>query len=132
MSISEELIEQLQGDNYSLIEENEKLCEDNIALQAEVEKLRSFIGNMTRKFACHSNYHGDTIVSLLTCAKEGKEVGIARPLEGYADVKNIIDIFIKRMSQKTGYILDRDEHTLYFVELDDIKEIGEQMKVDFG
>ena len=33
------------------------------------------------KFAGHSNYHGDTILCKLICMAEGKDVGIAKPLD---------------------------------------------------
>ena len=34
-----------------------------------------------RKFAGHSDYHGDTVLSIIACMGEGKEVQSARPLD---------------------------------------------------
>ena len=55
----------------------------------EVESLKSELSNTRRKalleaaskFAGHSNYHGDTILCKLICMAEGKDVGIAKPLD---------------------------------------------------
>lgn len=33
------------------------------------------------KFAGHSDYHGDKILSAIVCVKEGKEIKSVRPLE---------------------------------------------------
>lgn len=55
----------------------------------EIESLKSELSNTRRKalleaaskFAGHSNYHGDTILCKLICMAEGKDVGIAKPLD---------------------------------------------------
>lgn len=36
---------------------------------------------LSKLFAGHSDYHGDTILSLIACLSEGKEVSSARPLD---------------------------------------------------
>lgn len=36
---------------------------------------------LSKLFAGHSDYHGDTILSLIACVSEGKEVSSARPLD---------------------------------------------------
>lgn len=57
--------------------------------KSEIERLKSELSNTRRKalleaaskFAGHSNYHGDTILCKLICMAEGKDVGIAKPLD---------------------------------------------------
>ena len=57
--------------------------------KAEIKRLKSELSNTRRKalleaaskFAGHSNYHGDTILCKLICMAEGKDVGIAKPLD---------------------------------------------------
>ncbi len=39
------------------------------------------IDKLSKLFASHSDYHGDTILSLIGCISEGKEVSSARPLD---------------------------------------------------
>lgn len=67
-----------------------KICDEVIERQeAEIENLKSELSNTRRKalleasskFAGHSNYHGDTILSKLICMAEGQEVDIAIPLD---------------------------------------------------
>ena len=58
-------------------------------LNAEIERLRDEVSKARRKalleakskFAGHSDYHGDTILCKLICMAEGKEVGVAKPLD---------------------------------------------------
>ncbi len=39
------------------------------------------VDKLSKLFASHSDYHGDTILSLISCVSEGKEVSSARPLD---------------------------------------------------
>ena len=39
------------------------------------------VDKLSELFAGHSDYHGDTILSLISCVSEGKEVSSARPLD---------------------------------------------------
>lgn len=57
--------------------------------QSEIEKLKDEVAKARRKalleafskFAGHSDYHGDTILCILSCMAEGKVVGNATPLD---------------------------------------------------
>lgn len=44
-------------------------------------ELKTFADELCSKFAGHSDYHGDTILSTIRCIAEGKKVGNARPLK---------------------------------------------------
>lgn len=57
--------------------------------QTEIEKLKDEVAKARRKalleafskFAGHSDYHGDTILCILSCIAEGKAVENATPLD---------------------------------------------------
>ena len=48
---------------------------------ADVAEVKKFADELCSKFAGHSDYHGDTILSTIRCIAEGKKVGNARPLK---------------------------------------------------
>lgn len=48
---------------------------------ADVVEVKKFADELCSKFAGHSDYHGDTILSTIRCIAEGKKVGNARPLK---------------------------------------------------
>ena len=55
---------------------------------ADVVEVKKFADELCSKFAGHSDYHGDTILSTIRCIAEGKKVGNARPLENKKDDKH--------------------------------------------
>lgn len=63
--------------------------EETDRLKVEIERLKLEVSNTRRKalleasskFAGHSNYHGDTILSKLICMAEGQEVDTAIPFD---------------------------------------------------
>ena len=75
-----------------LIDANELLREVDRYFFWSADEVRSFIvhvsttvkavplGDIYRVIAGHSNYHGDNILSALTCIAEGKEVQPVKPL----------------------------------------------------
>lgn len=75
---------------------------------AEIESLKSELSNTRRKalleaaskFAGHSNYHGDTILCKLICMAEGKDVGIAKPLDISEIKAEAIKEFAERLKNK--------------------------------
>lgn len=84
----------------------------------EVESLKSELSNTRRKalleaaskFAGHSNYHGDTILCKLICMAEGKDVGIAKPL----DISEIKAEAYKEFAEKLklhSYIMSDESQT---------------------
>ena len=76
----------------------------------EIESLKSELSNTRRKalleasskFAGHSNYHGDTILCKLICMAEGKEVGIARPLDMSEIKAEAYKEFADKLKKQTG------------------------------
>ena len=48
---------------------------------ADVVEVKKFADELCSKFAGHSDYHGDTILSTIRCIAEGKKVDNARPLK---------------------------------------------------
>lgn len=86
--------------------------------KVEIESLKSELSNTRRKalleaaskFAGHSNYHGDTILCKLICMAEGKDVGIAKPL----DISEIKAEAIKEFAEKLklhSYIMSDESQT---------------------
>lgn len=59
-----------------------ELVENNERLRAEQSKIkRKILMEVASKFAGHSDYHGDAILCKLICMSEGKEVGVAKPID---------------------------------------------------
>lgn len=48
-------------------------------MKEQIEK--AILEKAASKFAGHSDYHGDTILQVLYCMAEGKDVGNAKPIE---------------------------------------------------
>ena len=46
-----------------------------------IDPVKQFADKLYSKFAGHSNYHGDRILSAIQCMAEGKEVGSVEPIE---------------------------------------------------
>ena len=73
--------------------------------KAEIERLRDEVSKARRKalleasskFAGHSDYHGDTILCKLICMAEGKEVGVAKPLDKSEIKAKAIKEFAERL-----------------------------------
>ena len=74
----------------------------------EIESLKSELSNTRRKalleasskFEGHSNYHGDTILCKLICMAEGKDVGIAKPLDISEIKAEAYKEFAERLNEK--------------------------------
>ena len=81
--------------------------------KAEIERLKEEVSKARRKalleakgkFAGHSDYHGDTILCKLICMAEGKEVGIAKPLDTNAIKAEAIKEFAETVKDKQYHIL---------------------------
>lgn len=75
--------------------------------RAEIERLHDEVSKTRRKalleasskFTGHSDYHGDTILCKLICMAEGKEVGIAKPLDTGEIKFEAIKEFAKRLKE---------------------------------
>ena len=82
----------------------------------EIESLKSELSNTRRKalleaaskFAGHSNYHGDTILCKLICMAEGKDVGIAKPL----DISEIKAEAIKEFAERLKSLVNQHHYML--------------------
>ena len=53
----------------------------NAGYRKQSEVIKDVLEKAASKFACHSDYHGDTILQVLYCMAEGKEVDNAKPLD---------------------------------------------------
>jgi hypothetical protein len=84
-------------DVLALIKE---LTEENERLGAEQSKIkRKILMEAASKFAGHSDYHGDTILCKLICMSEGKEVGVAKPIDEVRRKENRADT-VRKMQEK--------------------------------
>lgn len=96
---------------------NDDLCIENMSKQAidlinrqkaEVESVRrKALLEAVRKFAGHSDYHGDTILCILKCMAEGKEVKTARPLNKKEIKTEAIKEFAERLKENYNVIFGR-------------------------
>ena len=85
--------------------------------QAEIERLKDEVSKARRKalleasskFAGHSDYHGDTILCKLICMSEGKEVGIAKPLDKSKIKSEAVKEFVKEHKEIMRLFLDDDD-----------------------
>lgn len=76
--------------------------------QAEIEKLKDEVAKARSKalleafskFAGHSDYHGDTILCVLSCMAEGKAVGNATPLGSGKIKADIVKEFAERLKDE--------------------------------
>lgn len=76
--------------------------------QTEIEKLKDEVAKARRKalleafskFAGHSDYHGDTILYILSCMTEGKAVGNATPLDSGKIKADIVKEFAERLKDE--------------------------------
>lgn len=101
--------------------------------QAEIERLKDEVSKARRKalleasskFAGHSDYHGDTIFCKLICMSEGKEVGIAKPLDKSKIKSEAIEEFANRLKDKS--LTKWDYH-----EAVDVEEIDNLVKEMVG
>lgn len=62
-----------------------------------------------KKFAGHSDYHGDTILCTLICMAEGKEVGNAKPLDKAEIKAEAYKEAFEKLKEKKRTMLDYDE-----------------------
>ena len=70
--------------------------------KAEIESARrKALLEATRKFAGHSDYHGDTILCILKCMAEGKETETARPLNKKEIKTEAIKEFAEKLKKRT-------------------------------
>ena len=84
-------------DAIALIKE---LTEENERLRAEQTKIkRKVLMEAASKFAGHSDYHGDAILCKLICMSEGKEVGVARPIDEVRRKENRADT-VRKMQER--------------------------------
>lgn len=82
--------------------------------QAEIGRLHDEVSKARRKalleasskFAGHSDYHGDTILCKLICMSEGKEVGIAKPLDKSKIKSEAVREFADRVKMAFYYKFD--------------------------
>lgn len=82
--------------------------------QAEIERLKDEVSKARRKalleasskFAGHSDYHGNTILCKLICMSEGKEVGIAKPLDKSTIKSEAVREFADRVKMAFYYKFD--------------------------
>lgn len=107
--------------------------------QAEIERLKDEVSKARRKalleasskFAGHSDYHGDTILCKLICMSEGKEVGIAKPLDKSEIKSETIKEFAERLKEKahifeSGFEANEDR-IVKVVTLKDIDNLVKEM-----
>ena len=99
--------------------------------KAEIERLKEEVSKARRKalleakskFAGHSDYHGDTILCKLICMAEGKEVGVATPLDKNKIKsearKEFADLSIKKICEQVcaptpteSYIVEKCNQTI--------------------
>jgi ubiquitin-protein ligase len=94
---------------------------------------RKILRKAAGKFACHSDYHGDMIVSILICMSEGKEVGKAEPCDEWRRMEtaeNVITKIVKRLKKEMKpNLIGNSFCVLYEKKLEQIaKEIMEDYK----
>ena len=104
--------------------------------KAEIERLeketqkarRKALLEAKSKFAGHSDYHGDTILCKLICMAEGKEVGVATPLDKSEIKAEVVKEFAERLKERayTSSDWSHGEHP-QVVECDDIDDLVKEM-----
>lgn len=72
-------------------------------------------------FACHSDYHGDAIVSYLTCMAEGKPVAPAVEPKSYKSLVEVQHNYAKKLIDRLVAIAKKDDNN--FVLSPDIIDI---------
>lgn len=85
--------------------------------QTEIEKLKDEVAKARSKalleafskFAGHSDYHGDTILCVLSCMAEGKEVRNATPLDSSKIKADIVKDFAERLKEIVKFTDDTYE-----------------------
>ena len=109
---------------------------DNEIIKAdEVSKARrKALLEASSKFAGHSDYHGDTILCKLICMSEGKELGIAKPLDKSENKSETIKEFAERLKEK-AYIFEsgfeaNEDRIVKVVTLKDIDNLLKEMVGD--
>ena len=101
--------------------------------KAEIERLKEEVSKARRKalleakskFAGHSDYHGDTILCKLICMAEGKEVGVATPLDKNkikSEARKELKYRIKNSCRVMGM-----DYCEYYIK-DDIDRVLEEME----
>ena len=102
-----------------LIAGQESLQKHLAEKNAEIESIRrKALLEGASYFAGHSNYHGDTILCILKCMAEGKQVKSARPLNMHEIKSEAIKEFAERLKplymndvrfyRKTKDIVEKD------------------------
>ena len=99
-----------------------------ISQQAEIERLHNEVSKTRRKalleasskFAGHSDYHGDTILCKLICMAEGKEVGIAKPLDTGEIKFEAIKEFSEKLHDRAHYSEDFNEMVVCCFDIDNL------------
>ena len=82
--MSREKIEEMARDLYKMIGNSPKLQAEKLYAKdyrKQSEVVKEILEKAASKFAGHSDYHGDTILQVLYCMAEGKEVDNAKPLD---------------------------------------------------
>ena len=105
--------------------------------QAEIGRLkeenqnavRRFANELQSKFAGHSDYHGDTILTKIICLKEGKEIKVAKPIDRNEIKSEAYKEFAERLKDEiisdTAYGCDSNQHSGYYdytIKIGDIPE----------
>ena len=94
--MSREKIEEMARDLSEMIGNSPKLQAEKLyakAYRKQSEVIKEVLEKAASKFAGHSDYHGDTILQVLYCMAEGKEVNDARPLNAkQTEVANDINV----------------------------------------
>lgn len=57
-------------------------CAKRLELLKEQKKQNNKLDYLFSKIAGHSDYHGDSILTAITCIKEGKKIGNVTPKDG--------------------------------------------------
>ena len=114
-----DLINRQKAEIDGLIAGQESLQKHLAEKNAEIESIRrKALLEGASYFAGHSNYHGDTILCILKCMAEGKQVKSARPLNMHEIKSEAIKEFAERLKplymndvrfyRKTKDIVEKD------------------------
>lgn len=76
-----------------------------------------FADELCKLFEGHSNYHGDTILTKITCLAEGKEVDAAKPLNEvdikFDAIKRFTKEFLEKLKGHHYLLSDHYNSTVY-------------------
>ena len=120
-------------DTLALINSQEQrikeLTEENERLRDEQSRIkRKVLMEAASKFAGHSDYHGDAILCKLICMSEGKEVGVATPIDEVRRKETRADT-VRKMQERLIAEFRKDDRMNYYIRMT-LDQIAKEMLED--